>query len=70
MTATSLNAIIEKLTTKQTNLATGIEKSRMRVLCLERELQDAREAAAACEGAKQQVDEALNALLETRDSKA
>jgi hypothetical protein len=62
--------LIEKLATKQKNLADGLSRAHTRELVLERELQLAREARAACEGAKQQVDETLNALLELRDAPA
>lgn len=63
-----LKPIIEKLVTKQANLASGLEQSRLLVLKCEQQLQEARASVAACEGAKQQVDETLNALLQLRDA--
>ncbi len=63
-----LAPLIDKLATKQKNLADSLARSSTNVLVLERQLQDARETRAACEGAKQQVDETLNALLELRDA--
>jgi len=54
-----MNTLRDKLATKQANLRRSLGQCDVRVLKLERELQEAREARAACQGALQVADETL-----------
>jgi hypothetical protein len=66
----NVQPLINQLIIKQRNLAASLDQAATMVLIKERELRDALDARAACDGAKQQIDETLNALLELRDAPA
>ncbi len=58
-----MNELIEKLSRRQKQLADSQRNQLATVLMMERELQDAKGALAAIEGAKSEVDRVLNDAL-------
>lgn len=54
-----MKEVIERLQVKRTNLQRSLQQADLRVLVAERELQETREARAACSAALRVVDETI-----------
>ncbi len=63
-----MKELIEKLTRRQKQLADSQRNQLAQVLMIERELEAAKGALAAIEGAKSEVDRVLNEVLVAKES--